>query len=171
MKIISVTPFSSIARDIRNLYFASFPKEERLPYWFLLLKQAEFLAYLDQEKLVGFSYTVKGQSCDFLLFLAVAESHQSHGYGTAILQKVKEKAGGKPLIVTIEPPFEVSENAEQRLRRLAFYEKNGFKLTDHFYQENTETYQIMTTKQPFDKKGFSKDVSQFFLGIVKTKVN
>lgn len=169
MKVISVT--GSIARDVRKLYFSSFPKEERLPYWFLLLRKAEFLAYLDQEKLVGFSYTVKGQSCDFLLFLAVAESHQSQGYGTAILQKVKEKAGKKPLIVTIEPPFEVSENAEQRLRRLAFYEKNGFKLTDHFYQENTEIYQIMTTKQPFDKKGFSKDVSQFFLGMVKTKVN
>lgn len=173
MKSLSVKALSPLASQVKELYLASFTKEERLPYWFLLLqawrRKADFRAYVDQDQLVGFSYTIAGAATDFLLFLAVSAEYQSQGFGTAILQEVK-KATDRPLIVTIEPPFVPCDNAEQRKRRLAFYEKNGLYLTEHFYYENTERYQVMTSRLPFDLEGFSRDLRSFFKGIIKTKV-
>ncbi|MGT2681560.1 GNAT family N-acetyltransferase [Streptococcus porci] len=174
MKVTKVKAFSALSYRIWKLYRLSFPKEERLPYWFLLFQilrtKADFQAYRDGKKVIGFSYSIAGKSADFLLFLAVSPEFQSQGYGTAMLQNVKNSAGEKPLIVAIEPPFELCDNAEQRLRRLAFYEKNGFQLTEHFYQENVETYQVMTTKLPFKAKAFAEDLCRFFGNYIRTKV-
>ena len=174
MKVVPVRPFSKRSRAVRKLYLASFPKEERLPFWFLMVKswrrQAECLAYENEQTLIGFSYSISGQAGHFLLFLAVSRDQQSKGYGSSILASIKEKAERHPLILAIEPPHVEADNTEQRLRRLAFYEKNGLQLTPFFYKENKETYQLMTSHLPLDKTIFEKDLRTFFGQYVQTEV-
>ena len=46
-------------------------------------------------------------------------------------------------MLTIEPMDEEdASNRTQRLKRLAFYENNGYQSLNHFYFEGTERYQI-----------------------------
>ena len=43
---------------------------------------------------------------------------------------------------------EKADNFDQRLKRVRFYEKNGFHITAYYYHEGSEIYQMMAnTKQ------------------------
>ncbi len=86
------------------------------------------MAYFDQEVFVGLTYAICTDNLVYLLFLAVEESKQSQGYGSQILAQVKKEAGVRPCVLTIEPMDEEdASNRTQRLKRLAFYERNGYQ--------------------------------------------
>lgn len=169
-----VFPFSPTSRKVKKVYESVFPAHERLPYAFLLLnslqKSAHFYAYYDQEDFVGFSYTIENADLLFVFFLAVNPAIQSRGYGGKILQEIKQAAGSRPIILTIEPVETEADNADQRQKRLAFYERQGFHLTSSFYQEGTETYQIMTSQLPAPISAFEKLMISTFWGLVKVNI-
>lgn len=142
VQVRKVYPFTPTFRQVASLYEAAFPVEERLPLWQLswnnLKNGQSFLTYFDQEVFIGFTYAICTDNLVYLLFLAVEESKQSQGYGSQILAQVKEEAGGRPCALTIEPMDEEQvSNRGQRLKRLAFYERNGYQLLNHFYFEGT----------------------------------
>ncbi|WP_438477623.1 hypothetical protein [Streptococcus pluranimalium] len=58
-----------------------------------------------------------------------------------------------------------ADNYHQRLKRLTFYEKNGFPLTQVCYQENQEMFQFMVTDPSLNWKAFEKFLKQSFLGL------
>lgn len=152
LRIQRIFPWSSQLGLVKRLYIDSFPAVERISWiWMLVmvaLGQADFLAYFDQGKFAGFSYSLKGKDTYYLLFLAVPEEFHSCGYGSQILKSVGEVAENRSIFLVIEPMEEESENYELRLKRLAFYEKNGYHLTDYIYFENSEVYQVLTDKNP-----------------------
>ena len=83
---------------------------------------------LIREVFIGFTYAICTDNLVYLLFLAVKESKQSQGYGSQILGQVREEAGERPCVLTIEPMDEEQvSNRSQRLKRLAFYERNGYQ--------------------------------------------
>ena len=49
---ITMEPVSKYRRQVKRIYFDSFPKKDRMPYWMLLLmakmKHTEFRAFCDQ---------------------------------------------------------------------------------------------------------------------------
>lgn len=143
---------------------------ERFPYFCLLLNSLRSLvtcyAYYDKERFVGFAYIIESKEQMFILFLAVNGSVRSKGYGSMILAQIREYAGRKPLILTIEPVEKDSPNSEQRRQRLSFYERNGYQLTSHYYYEGQERYQILTTEQSIDLERFQKLVKRAVLGLV-----
>ena len=154
---------------IEPLYEAAFPVEERLPLWQLswnsLKRGQSFLAYFDQEVFVGLTYTIYTDNLVYLLFLAVEESKQSQGYGSQILAQVREEAGERPCVLTIEPMDEEdASNRTQRLKRLAFYERNGYQALNHFYFEGSERYQILTTDKSICLADLEQDLAKTFLG-------
>lgn len=61
------------------------------------------MAYFDGKVFIGLTYIIYTDNLVYLLFLAVEESKQSQGYGSQILAQVKEEAGGRPCVLTIEP--------------------------------------------------------------------
>ena len=129
VQVRKVYPFTPTFRQVASLYEAAFPACERLPLWQLswngLKKGQEFLAYYDKQTFIGLTYTIYTDSLVYLLFLAVEESKQSQGYGSQILAQVKKEAGVCPCVLTIEPMDDPNvSNRAQRLKRLAFYEKN-----------------------------------------------
>ena len=169
LEVRNIYPLTPTFKNVASLYEAAFPVEERLPLWQLswnsLKRGQSFLAYFDREVFIGLTYSIYTENLVYLLFLAVEESKQSQGYGSQILAQVKEEAGGRPCVLTIEPMDEERvSNRGQRLKRLAFYERNGYQLLNHFYFEGTERYQILTTDRSLSLDALEQELAKTFLG-------
>ena len=68
-------------------------------------------------------------------------------------------------MLTIEPMDEEgASNRNQRLKRLAFYERNGYQLLNHFYFEGSERYQILTTDKSLSLVDLERALAKTFLG-------
>lgn len=160
-----VTPLKRDYGKISRLMKRVFPESELFPIPFLLLqscrKGIEFTAYYDENILCGISYVVKGKELVFLLYLAVDDSLQSKGYGSRILNSIKESAGDLPIALNVEPVEETASNYEQRLRRLGFYERNGFHQSGYRMKDDKEEYQILTTSDAFDPEAY-REVLRYF---------
>ncbi|KXT78920.1 hypothetical protein STRDD13_00350 [Streptococcus sp. DD13] len=156
------------------MYLRSFPAHERLPYFPLVVnswrKIANFYAYYNHEEFVGFAYVLSTTEAYFILFLAVNDLVHSKGYGSKILQDLRQDAGKRPIMLAIEPMNEEAANRTQRKKRLAFYERNGFELTQHFYYEGSERYQIMLTNPNSPLSLFENMMHQAFWNLIPIKM-
>ena len=158
LEVRNIYPLTPTFKKVASLYEAAFPVEERLPLWQLswnsLKRGQSFL-----------TYAIYTDNLVYLLFLAVEGSKQSQGYGSQILAQIKKEAGVRPCVLTIEPMDEKdASNRNQRLKRLAFYERNGYQLLNHFYFEGTERYQILTTDRSLCLADLEQDLAKTFLG-------
>ena len=169
-----IFPFTTLFWCVKTLYEASFPLQERISWpwmvWMALLGQADFLAYFDGQDFAGFSYSLRSKTSYYLLFLAIPAQQQSKGYGRQILQAVARRAGQRPIYLVIEPLDESAENYAIRLKRLAFYEKNGYQLTDYIYFENQEVYQVLTNHISADFQDFERLAKKIELSGMKIRL-
>ena len=55
----------------------------------------------------------------------------------------RERYGDVPQLLEIEPVVREAGNYQQRVRRLAFYERNGFTVTNMLTHEADQTYQVL----------------------------
>lgn len=127
----------------------AFPKAEQMPLWLLRFMAffpfVHFWAMYDGDTFCGTLYTIEDKKYVFILYLAVNEDVRSNGYGSRILEYVKETAKGKEIVLNIEYPDENAENIEQRMRRAAFYATNGIVDTGHSFWEAGVKYAILST--------------------------
>ena len=170
----TIFPFTALFWRVKNLYESSFPVQERISWpwmvWMALLGQADFLAYYDGQDFAGFSYSLRSKTTYYLLFLAIPSQQQSKGYGRQILQEVARRAGQRPIFLVIEPLDEAADNYAIRLKRLAFYEKNGYQLTDYIYFENQEVYQVLTNHISADFQDFERLAKKIELSGMKIRL-
>lgn len=140
---------SKLMADVKSLYLSSFPANECIPYNLFLegieRGLADCFAYKLEDEVVAFSYLLTSEQMTYLFFLAVSPVWQSHGIGTVILNDLHSNSQGS-LLVTIEPLDQASANFSERLRRLRFYEQNGFEQTAYHYHEGSEVYQLLTSQ-------------------------
>ena len=117
-------------KDFKRLFFSAFPPEERPPYFFLkwTLKRGkgELLIAKENNQFIGFIYLICYLDMVYLYFFAVDETLRGSGYGSKILQLVKERIYGKRIFLAREPLDTHADNAQQRSKRWEFYKKNGF---------------------------------------------
>lgn len=162
--------FSKNYRDVKNLYFTAFPAVERLPYFPLFLNTcrslADFYAYYDGDTFVGLAYLLQNEEVIYLFFLAVNPQIRSQGYGSAILKDISALAEERPIVLAMEPLDKGADNYEQRLKRVNFYERNGFSITDYNYHEGAEVYQMMATKSDIDIHLVEKLTEKAVLGLI-----
>ena len=86
-----------------------------------------FYAVLDEGEFVGLVYTIHTERMVFTFYLAVVEEMRGRGIGTKILNELSAVPPDKTLILTIEDTDKTdAPNIEERLRRLKFYEANGY---------------------------------------------
>ena len=64
-----------------------------------------------------------------------------------------------------------ASNKEQRIKRVVFYERNGFKLLKNTVSNGEDTFSIMSTKEPLDIKAYQKALKQYSFGLYAPKVN
>lgn len=159
--------------QIINVYHSSFPDNEKLPVWLINLlsirKNVHFYAFFDESKFWGFAYIIQNEEQTFILYLATNPSIRSGGYGSRILTWIKENAPSKNIALNIETVDKAYDNYEQRLKRLQFYNKNGYLDTKLKIFENDNIYSILSNSPKFSKEKYSRLIRQFSFGIYKPK--
>ncbi len=126
----AVTKKLSNYNEIELFMQRVFPKEELMPMWLLNIitkfKNYNFSAFYDKDLFVGILFTIETKDTLFVFYLAVNDEIHSKGYGTKLLQHLIQKHSNKPITLFIETMDTSAANYEQRVKRLAFYTRNGF---------------------------------------------
>lgn len=118
---------------ILDLYQKAFPKEERKPFSLIERKAAmgsmEILTLKEGGRRCGFAITAIGQDLVLLDYFAIAEEYQGQGLGSDALFLLRELYRDKQFFLEIEELDETQPNYSQRVRRKAFYLRNGMQET------------------------------------------
>lgn len=130
MDVRNVTQEVEEIKELEQLYYSSFPEEERVPFSVLLLdadeKEQDFISFFVRGIFVGFAYLVKHKSMVLLLFLAVKPELRSQGIGSAILQEIYGRYSEGTILLDIESVYEEVDDLAERKVRKNFYLRNGF---------------------------------------------
>ena len=144
--------------DVRDIYFDSFPKNERMPFPIMVamskLWNTDFWGFYDNDTLCGFVYLAHNRKIVFVMFLAVDKTLRSKGYGSAILQEIQNKYPNKKIIISIEPCEPNSPDIKLRTKRKDFYMRNGYKETGYMMKLNGVVQEIIIINGEFSKKQF-----------------
>jgi len=157
-------------RNIKTLYLKAFPKEERLPIWFLALKakaeSVNFYSLYDDDRWVGFIYFALKNDLLYVLFFAIDEASRSQGYGGSVISELKEMFPTHKIVLNTEVLDENAPNNSDRIRRRRFYEKHGFKETGYRVKlTNTLSFDYMLHGDSFCVEEFF-DLVKWYLGKV-----
>lgn len=174
MKLHSVdaTKDPNIRRQVRDLYLRAFPNEERLPWWVLFLnscrRDIDLTAWLDGDRFCGFTASATVEGLHFLLFFAVTEDCRSQGYGSAILQAIQ--AQHPAVVLNIELLDPAAPNYPERLRRFAFYQKNGFHDACYHVWEVGGKFRVLSTRLPLDVARYKQVFRKLTMGLWNVKL-
>ena len=173
--------FFDVTRDapwfpqVKALYESAFPANERIPIKHLLddkIKR-EFWAFFDDalcenhgEKgdieiaapltFCGFSNSISHGDITNIVYFAVVPELRSRGYGSKILQVIREQHPDTRIVVDIEVEEESkdAEELERRNRRREFYTRNGFGSSPVDYVWQGEHYRLLTAGGIVTEKEF-----------------
>ncbi len=175
IKGIPVTNRLDNYNEVKTLYDRAFPTSEKFPYWLLRLmslrKGFEYTAYYDGNKFCGLSYVISNATDAFVLYLAVNDRVRSKGYGTIILERIKEKYAGKQISLNVEPIDENADNLGQRKKRICFYENNGFAVTNYGMVTGGEQYWILSNNENFNQKRYRKVIAKLSFGLFVPEIS
>ena len=164
--------FFDVTRDapwfpqVKALYESAFPANERIPIKHLLddkIKR-EFWAFFDKEdgenaaapKFCGFSNSITHGSITNIVYFAVVPELRCRGYGSKILQAIREQHPDTRIVVDIEVEEDSkdAEELERRNRRRNFYQRNGFDSSPVDYVWQGEHYRLLTAGGTVTDKEF-----------------
>lgn len=161
-------------RKIKELYISAFPKHERMPWWILRIlatqKDAEITGYYDDNAFCGFTYTITAEDMLFVLYFAVNIEIRGKGYGSAILEMLKQNNPDKTIFLNIELLDEGAENYDERVRRFNFYKKNGFYDTGLNMDEVGGTFRVLSSRENIDEEAFCGIFEKMSQGLWKPKI-
>lgn len=160
-----IYPNSPFWTKIHALAKEAFPPEEYLAPE-VLVKMAEddqfdFLALTENETFVGFMVVQTYKSLSYLFFLAIDSRVRAMGYGSRAIETLKERYPDKKQVVDFEMIDEAASNNPQRIKRKAFYLRNGYKETGLFLSYYGVDYEVMCMDDLFnedDFKGLMKNI-------------
>ena len=132
---------------IKKLYFSAFPENELLNFEDLIhsrvFKGNKIIAFYDDKTFVGFAVIItKFHICN-ILYIAIEKELRGKGYGTQALKNIIKYCQKNRIVVDVEDPDKNEFKKEERLKRINFYLKAGFKLTNIKYNWNGEDYIIL----------------------------
>ena len=115
---------------IRRLYRLAFPRAERKPFSAILKihrsNRGDVWYCTVGGHFAGFASTVRGGELVLVDYLAVSPAMRDGGIGSAILGELRNKYPEQHLFLEIESVWEDVPDRDARLRRKAFYLRNGF---------------------------------------------
>lgn len=101
-------------KDVCRLMRTAFPQNEQIPMWLLRVlafrKNVNFRVFYEDDQLCGILYTAENDKYIFVLYLAVNDQIRSKGYGTKILDWLKQSTG-KIIVLNVESLDPSAENA------------------------------------------------------------
>lgn len=149
--------------QVKKLYLRSFPLSERAPFFQLMRwsdgRRAQMYALYDSSEgggdsgcgngerdsseWMGLAYFVRYRDILYLFYLAIDETRQGTGCGSALLAAVRRHFAGKRVILNIEAVDTKAPNYEERVKRKRFYEKNGFHEMGYTVKELGVVYEML----------------------------
>lgn len=161
-------------KDICRLMRTAFPKNEQIPMWLLrvlaLRKNVNFRSFYEDDQFCGVLYTAEDNKYIFVLYLAVNDRIRSKGYGTKILDWLKQNTE-KIIVLNVEAINPSVENALQREKRISFYSRNGIFDTGCRFIDEGETYFVLASEiERFDSKEYEMLLSRFSFGTYKKHI-
>ena len=155
LNFLDIKNNSESSKEVIKLYNEAFPKEEIIPIWLLKLlarkNKAKFYGIYDNEKFVGLIYNIYYKDIIFVFYLAINQELRGQGYGSKVLEFIKQKYSKYRIILSIEKLDKNSDNYMQRIRRKEFYIKNGFKDANYTIKERNVIYEMLYYNEA-DKK-------------------
>ncbi len=153
---------------------SAFPKDERFSMFSLLAMSLQhnvrFHAVYDQEKFCGITYYAENKKTVYLTYLAINKELRGQGYGSKILTMLENNFPNKQIVIDIEPVTKKAQNYQQRVKRLKFYERNGFHRTDQKLKDSDGEFEALTTSKKFDKTEFIDTLRKMSFGFYQAKV-
>ncbi len=110
--------------QLLKLYVEAFPPEERRPVEQMPPDDRAFTFYAVGD--VGLLTAWEFDGYTYVEHFAVYPDKRGNGVGSQALAALSN-----PVILEVEPP----ESGEMARRRIAFYERNGFRLVDYDYMQ------------------------------------
>ena len=139
--------------DINNvllLYYSAFPKNELIDFnaFYSPRFKSDVISIYDNNQFVGFAVILTKNNISNIMYFAIEPNLRGKGYGTQSLKQISEYYKNNKIILDVEDPFECNNERERekRLKRIYFYTRAGFKLTNIKYEWGNEFYVIMINK-------------------------
>ena len=165
LRLIMLNANSIYLNQAMKLYRRAFPSNERQPLAPLLndpLKQGEIFGALDDKGFAGFFVLLTYKDITHILYLAIEEDRREYGYGSEILKLIQMMYPNNRIIADVEMVEEDSENYLQRKKRMHFYLRNGYQLTEVRYRWEEEDYVILTSKGTLSTQKFREFWNYFY---------
>ena len=150
MKVIKYE--SIYYKQVNDIYEKSFPQEERYITLDKMVqnKNTELYCLIDNNQVSGMIYLIFYKEMIFILYLAVNTEKRSKGYGSYLLKWCLQEYSDKEIYLNIEEVKEGIKDYEVRKKRLKFYQKNGFFITNYLSNENIENFNILSNRKEID---------------------
>lgn len=130
-----------------DLYKNAFTTAQRIPTWILRFKlrkgKVGFNVLYADDIWIGLIYTTYFKDIVLVHFLAISESYRSGGYGSIVMDSMKVTHSGKRIVLNIETLDKQEKNYQQRIKRKAFYEKNGFSSSGYIVKEPGDKLEML----------------------------
>lgn len=147
LDFIDIKNNKECGNKVIKLYNEAFPRDERIPIWLLKIlarkDKAKFYGIYDNGKFVGLIYNIFYRDIVFVFYLAIDKKTRGQGYGSKVLDSIKQKYSKCRIALCIEPVDKNSNNYGQRIKRKNFYIKNGFKDSNYTIKERNIIYEML----------------------------
>lgn len=148
IKFVNFKQDKSILKNVKQLYISAFPKDERISFLYLKRKAKQkcedIFAVFDDENFVGMTCLVYYENITFIFYLATDEKVRNQGYGTKILNEIKNLKPNGRIVLNIEAVDENSKDDEQKIRRQNFYKRNGFESNGYIFEEEGVLFESLS---------------------------
>lgn len=166
LKFLDIKNNREYNKKVKKLYNSAFPKEERIPILLLKLlarkNKAKFYGIYDNKKFVGLVYNVYYKDIIFIYYLAIDKESRGQGYGSKVLEFIKQKYSQYRIILSIEPVDKNANNYEQRIKRKEFYTKNGFRDANYTIKERNIIYDMLYCNKKVTLQEFQELIKNYF---------
>lgn len=168
MELRKITQDFADKEKLYALNDEAFPKEERIPSNRMLALLQELgcdaWAFYDG-KFVGFAILLSDDVLQmaYLSYFTIDGTYRSSGYGTEALQKLAQIYDGYQIVLDMERMDDSADNYDQRLRRLAFYERNRFRRAMVGFEYFKMDLEIMCRPGDFREQDFRKLIGRIRL--------
>ena len=133
--------------EVIELYKEAFPEAQYIPTCFLRYKlrkgKTGFNIVYAEDTWIGLIYALEYKDIVFVQFLAISKASRSAGYGSKVMDSLKILHSDKRIVLNIEEIDKQAKNYQQRIRRKAFYEKNGFSPAGYIVKEPAERLEML----------------------------
>lgn len=154
-------------QQITNLYNEAFPQCEKLSLKFLFERASEgkaaFYAVFDDDVFIGLVYVILMKKLVCLYYFAVIKNKRDCGCGRKTLDLLKKTYAGCSIVLLIENTADTSAvNYKQRIRRLHFYEENGYKQLHININEAGVDYELLGTETTITREEYMQALRNYF---------